>query len=92
MKLDAHFFFQDPVTDEIAPGYSTIIKTPMCFSDIKAKCDNLQYSSIDELMTDFHLICDNCMTFNGPDTVYWKEAKKMQREVFFDLFPLTFRE
>lgn len=81
MKLDTHSFFKDPVTDEIAPGYSTIITTPMCFNNMKQKCDQMQYSTIEDLAHDFNLICSNCMTFNLPDTIYWKEAKKMQREV-----------
>lgn len=31
VKLDHHGWFYEPVTDEVAPGYSQVITKPMCF-------------------------------------------------------------
>eukprot|EP01127_Copromyxa_protea_P013176 TRINITY_DN3517_c0_g1_i1.p1 TRINITY_DN3517_c0_g1~~TRINITY_DN3517_c0_g1_i1.p1 ORF type:complete len:367 (-),score=70.61 TRINITY_DN3517_c0_g1_i1:870-1970(-) len=80
IKLDVHSFFRNPVTDDIAPGYSSVVSHPMCFEDMKAKCEST-YKTISDVEHDFLLICTNCTTYNTPDTIFYKEAKKMQREV-----------
>ncbi|KAG1714070.1 Bromodomain-containing protein 9 [Nymphon striatum] len=76
-KKDLDQFFAWPVSDVIAPGYSTIIPNPMDFSSMKQKIDKHEYSTIDEFKSDVKLICDNCMTYNQRETVYYKSAKKL---------------
>ncbi|XP_053327041.1 bromodomain-containing protein 9 [Spea bombifrons] len=76
-QKDPHGFFAFPVTDQIAPGYFMIIKHPMDFSTMKEKIDMNEYKSITEFKADFKLMCDNAMTYNGPETVYYKLAKKL---------------
>ena len=98
-KKDAQQFFAWPVTDKIAPGYSSIIKQPMDFSTIKSRIENESYTSLSEfavsppqslglysfntvftvchLQDDFKLMCNNAMTYNQPDTIYFKAAKKL---------------
>uniref|UniRef100_A0A8V0XP13 Bromodomain-containing protein 9 n=1 Tax=Gallus gallus TaxID=9031 RepID=A0A8V0XP13_CHICK len=66
-----------PVTDAIAPGYSMIIKHPMDFGTMKEKIAANEYKSVTEFKADFKLMCDNAMTYNRPDTVYYKLAKKI---------------
>ncbi|XP_048695339.1 bromodomain-containing protein 9 isoform X7 [Caretta caretta] len=66
-----------PVTDAIAPGYSMIIKHPMDFGTMKDKIAANEYKSVTEFKADFKLMCDNAMTYNRPDTVYYKLAKKI---------------
>jgi len=56
--------FEFPVTDLIAPGYSTIIKNPMDLSSMKSKIDSSEYSNVMEYRDDLILMCDNCMTYN----------------------------
>jgi len=29
------------------------------------------------LQRDFKLMCDNCMTYNHPDTIFYKEARRL---------------
>ncbi|XP_063015240.1 bromodomain-containing protein 9 isoform X4 [Melospiza melodia melodia] len=65
------------VTDAIAPGYSMIIKHPMDFGTMKEKIAANEYKSVTEFKADFKLMCDNAMTYNRPDTVYYKLAKKI---------------
>uniref|UniRef100_K7CUT7 Bromodomain-containing protein 9 n=1 Tax=Pan troglodytes TaxID=9598 RepID=K7CUT7_PANTR len=72
-----HGFFAFPVTDAIAPGYSMIIKHPMDFGTMKDKIVANEYKSVTEFKADFKLMCDNAMTYNRPDTVYYKLAKKI---------------
>ncbi|XP_032717717.1 bromodomain-containing protein 9 isoform X4 [Lontra canadensis] len=74
---DPHGFFAFPVTDAIAPGYSMIIKHPMDFGTMKDKIVANEYKSVTEFKADFKLMCDNAMTYNRPDTVYYKLAKKI---------------
>ncbi|XP_038652733.1 bromodomain-containing protein 9 isoform X8 [Scyliorhinus canicula] len=76
-RKDPHGFFAFPVTDSIAPGYSMIIKHPMDFSTMKDKIMANEYNSITEFKGDFKLMCDNAMTYNRPETVYYKAAKKL---------------
>ncbi|XP_039203948.1 bromodomain-containing protein 9 isoform X7 [Crotalus tigris] len=76
-RKDPHGFFAFPVTDAIAPGYSMIIKHPMDFGTMKEKIVANEYKSVTEFKADFKLMCDNAMTYNRPDTVYYKLAKKI---------------
>lgn len=76
-KRDPQQFFAWPVTDSIAPGYSQIITNPMDFSTIKQKIDENNYQNLQEFVDDFKLMCDNAMTYNHPDTIYYKAAKKL---------------
>ncbi|KFU85718.1 Bromodomain-containing protein 9, partial [Chaetura pelagica] len=76
-RKDPHGFFASPVTDSIAPGYSMIIKHPMDFGTMKDKIAKNEYKSVTEFKADFKLMCDNAMTYNRPDTVYYKLAKKI---------------
>ncbi|GFS49465.1 bromodomain-containing protein 7 [Nephila pilipes] len=74
---DPQEFFAWPVTDVIAPGYSSIISNPIDFSTINKKIDDREYKSVSEFKLDIKLMCDNAMTYNRPDTVYYKSAKRM---------------
>lgn len=76
-KRDPQEFFTWPVSDVIAPGYSTIIHSPMDFSTMRKKIDDGEYACISEFRDDLKLMCDNAMTYNRPDTVYYKSAKRI---------------
>lgn len=76
-KRDTNAFFAWPVTDLIAPGYSTIIKHPMDFYTIRKKIEQRSYETIAEMKADVKLMCDNAMTYNQPDTIYYKTARKI---------------
>ncbi|XP_045123112.1 bromodomain-containing protein 7-like isoform X2 [Portunus trituberculatus] len=76
-KRDPQQFFAWPVTDAIAPGYSSIISQPMDFSAMKTKIQESSYTSLKQFQADFELMCNNCMTYNQPDTIYYKAAKKL---------------
>ncbi|XP_033754995.1 LOW QUALITY PROTEIN: bromodomain-containing protein 7-like [Pecten maximus] len=76
-RKDANGFFANPVNDMIAPGYSLIILSPMDFSSMLAKINTFKYRNVMEYKKDFVLMCNNAMTYNRPETIYYKEAKKL---------------
>lgn len=76
-KKDPHQFFAWPVTDDIAPGYSSIISEPMDFLSIRQKVDENEYSTLQEFSDDFRLMCENAIKYNHVDTVYHKAAKRL---------------
>nr|XP_040236392.2 bromodomain-containing protein 7 [Anopheles coluzzii] len=76
-KRDPHQFFAWPVTDDIAPGYSSIILKPMDFSTIRQKIEDNEYGSVTEFSDDFKLMCENAIKYNHSETVYHKAAKKL---------------
>ncbi|XP_071957411.1 bromodomain-containing protein 7-like [Antedon mediterranea] len=76
-RKDQNEFFTWPVNDVIAPGYSSIIAYPMDFSTMKVKIEHGSYNSINEYKADFVLMCENAMTYNRPETIYYKAAKRL---------------
>ncbi|BFZ13297.1 hypothetical protein BsWGS_16335 [Bradybaena similaris] len=74
---DVNGFFAFPVTDNIAPGYSSIILQPMDFSTMATKIEAAEYVNVMEFKKDFMLMCNNAMTYNRPDTIYFREAKRL---------------
>ncbi|EDV99112.1 GH13677 [Drosophila grimshawi] len=76
-KRDPHQFFAWPVTDDIAPGYSSIISKPMDFSTMRQKIDDHEYAALSEFSDDFRLMCENAIRYNHVDTVYHKAAKRL---------------
>jgi len=76
-RKDKDDFFQYPVTDLIAPGYSSMIKKPMDFSTLKRNVESGYYYTILEYRDDFVLMCENAMTYNKSDTIYYHAAKKL---------------
>ena len=45
-RKDVEGIFGEPVTDDIAPGYSSIIKQPMDLLTMSDKIENNEYSSV----------------------------------------------
>ena len=76
-RKDKEDIFQFPVTDLIAPGYSLIIKNPMDLGTMKKKIDAFEYTNVMEYRDDLIIMCENCMTYNKPDTIYYHAARKM---------------
>lgn len=73
-KRDVYLIFAEPVTEDVAPGYFSIIKKPMDFKCIRDKVRNGRYQSFDELWMDVELMLNNAMTYNEPHTIFYKEA------------------
>ena len=70
-------FFLHPVDTDLVPDYLDVIPSPMDFTTMQYKVDNGIYSSLEEFKNDFELICENAMTYNSPDTPFYKSAMKL---------------
>ena len=79
-RRDPEGIFAEPVTDEIAPGYSALIKHPMDLSTMATKLAGHAYSSLEEFRSDFVLMCKNAMTYNSPETVYYSVANNIMQD------------
>ena len=76
-RKDPHQIFAEPVTDQIAPRYSQVIKNPISFHDIKQKINKHQYENVKQIRSDFILCFENCNTYNTPDTIFYQSGKRM---------------
>lgn len=79
-RRDPEGIFAEPVTDDIAPGYSSLIKHPMDLSTMATKLSNHTYTSLEEFKSDFVLMCKNAMTYNSRETVYHSIAHNTMQE------------
>nr|XP_033340937.1 serine/arginine repetitive matrix protein 2-like isoform X1 [Megalopta genalis] len=66
--------FIDPVDEEYAPRYYSVVRKPMDLSTMEEKLDGGLYKSLSEFKRDFCLIVDNCRQYNGSDNEYTEMA------------------
>ncbi|KAI8898937.1 hypothetical protein BC833DRAFT_564515 [Globomyces pollinis-pini] len=64
----------DPVKLNI-PTYFTVITHPMDISTIEKKLSSGVYKNAQEAIADAHLMLNNCLVFNGEDSVVWASGK-----------------
>lgn len=95
LKNDQHFntIFLRPVTEDIAPGYFTMIKKPMDFWTIEKRLYRYPdyYKRPELFASDITLMCDNCKQFNSPDTPFYKIAIDLMKK-FRQLYEKEFPE
>ncbi|XBI83457.1 hypothetical protein VPH35_091959 [Triticum aestivum] len=77
-KKDTYGVFSEPVDDEELPDYRDIVKHPMDFSTVRKKLDKGAYANLEQFEDDVFLITSNAMSYNSPDTVYYRQARSIQ--------------
>ena len=89
VKVDRKSWFLRPVVDALAADpaaqqrYLQLIPQPMCLDDMRLKvaADGTgAYKDFDGLRNDLLLVCDNCVTFNGPASLFSKEAERLRKQ------------
>lgn len=79
-KRDGYGFFLEPLPVDSLPDYLTVCPTPMDLHTMMDKCEPshpAHYKSFDDLIADFRLIIDNCKAYNLADSIYAREAVKL---------------
>ncbi|KAM6299739.1 bromodomain-containing protein 8 [Aegotheles albertisi] len=79
-QLYANVFLQ-PVTDDIAPGYHSIVQRPMDLSTIKKNIENGLIRTTAEFQRDIMLMFQNAVMYNSSDHDVYHMAVEMQRDV-----------
>ncbi|CAI2725595.1 unnamed protein product [Schistosoma spindalis] len=78
VRRDPRGIFANPVTDDIAVGYSEVISKPMDLGTIYNRLKSrAYYQSATEYLADVTLMCNNAMVYNPPDTIYYQRARKL---------------
>ncbi|XP_051505269.1 bromodomain-containing protein 8-like isoform X3 [Myxocyprinus asiaticus] len=73
--------FQQPVSDDIAPGYHSIVHRPMDLSAIKKNIESGQIRTTAEFQRDIMLMFQNAVMYNSSDHDVFHMALEMQRDV-----------
>jgi histone acetyltransferase len=73
--------FKEPVDVELAPDYYQVVRNPIDLSTMKTKNANGQYKSLKELKEDFKLMFENCVFYNGDDSVYTQAANVLDKAI-----------
>jgi len=60
------------MSDEIAPGYTAVIKNPMDMIKMQRKVDAHEYHSLKEFDSDVQLMVRNCERYRGKGDEYTK--------------------
>jgi len=69
--IDQNSIFLEPVTEDVAPGYFSIIESPMDLQTILQRAKNSMYSSLHEACEDVELMFQNCLTYNNKGDYYY---------------------
>ncbi|OJD13680.1 hypothetical protein AJ78_05879 [Emergomyces pasteurianus Ep9510] len=80
-RLHDSRFFRDPV-DPVKlniPNYPLVIKQPMDLRTIEEKLKSGSYVSLDAVISDFDLMVENSVTFNGPDHTVSAEGRNLKQ-------------
>ena len=67
------YVFRYPVPTTIEKYYD-FIKNPICLNDIREKISSYQYNTADEVLADLDLMVNNCVIFNGANSVLAKNV------------------
>lgn len=73
--LDLNSMFLEPVNEEYAPQYYSIITHPMDLQTILRKGEASMYASIQEVCDDVDLMLRNCLLYNNPDDWVYKVSR-----------------
>lgn len=74
--------FLEPVAEKDVPDYFEVVKHPMDMSLIMEKLKRGEYSTLREFKDDIDLMCNNCFSYNNPETQYYKCAESIKN--FFE--------
>lgn len=81
-REDSHGLFRDPVTDKVAPGYSTYVKRPISVSEIEQRVAQQGYCCLGAVLRDVRCMINNAYKYNGEESFVGREAARVEKEVY----------
>ena len=82
-EADPQNLFLNPVTDAIAPGYSKVIKKPMCILTMQENIASNSYNNISEWESDVNLMFKNCIDYNRGTAGQWFRGEAHRQGTIF---------
>ncbi|GAX09849.1 bromodomain-containing protein 7/9 [Fistulifera solaris] len=82
-EADPQNLFLNPVTDAIAPGYSKIIRKPMCILTMQENIAKNRYNNIAEWESDVNLMFKNCIDYNRGSAGQWFRGEAQRQGTIF---------
>ena len=79
MAMDEAKFFLTPVTPDIAPDYTDVIKHPMDLQQVKEKLEGHRYQISKTFIKDVKLVFENALAYHDKKDVVHKNALKLQK-------------
>ncbi|PIA46738.1 hypothetical protein AQUCO_01500349v1 [Aquilegia coerulea] len=76
-RKDTYGVYAEPVDPEELPDYHEIIQNPMDFGTVRKKLDDGAYVNLEQFENDVLLISSNAMQYNAPDTIYFRQARRI---------------
>ncbi|KAG8223686.1 hypothetical protein J437_LFUL004051 [Ladona fulva] len=71
--------FLKPVNKKFVRDYYSVIKDPMDLETVAKKVKAHKYHNRHEFLSDIELILQNCVVYNGKDSVYTKKAESLYK-------------
>ncbi|KAF7701553.1 Protein Jade-1 [Cucumispora dikerogammari] len=78
LDVEEFSLFKNEVTEEIAPGYFSVIEEPMCFNQIRIKLKDDKYT-YKQFIKDMSLIVRNCKLYNKGYRPYVRKAESLEK-------------
>eukprot|EP01029_Cantina_marsupialis_P032393 TRINITY_DN984_c0_g1_i4.p2 TRINITY_DN984_c0_g1~~TRINITY_DN984_c0_g1_i4.p2 ORF type:complete len:200 (+),score=31.60 TRINITY_DN984_c0_g1_i4:2060-2659(+) len=72
--------FRKPVSESLAPDYKKWIKNPMDLQTLREKIVSKDVDTYEKFIGNIKLIHDNCIYFNGKDSIYSASARQFLRQ------------
>ena len=78
VEIDVQEIFAEPVSLDDVPDYLEHVKKPMDMRTMSEKLDRFEYSTLEDLESDFELMVENCLSYNERDTIFFRAGVKMR--------------
>eukprot|EP00161_Ancyromonas_sigmoides_P002060 TRINITY_DN11803_c0_g1_i1.p1 TRINITY_DN11803_c0_g1~~TRINITY_DN11803_c0_g1_i1.p1 ORF type:complete len:197 (-),score=63.21 TRINITY_DN11803_c0_g1_i1:115-705(-) len=73
-------WFSVPVSDELAPGYSTVVRHPMDLGHVERTMAAGGYPDPQSFVNDVRLVFKNCSLYNREGDAVWARGEQLSKE------------
>lgn len=89
LQMSKYDLFYYSVSEKVAPGYSSVVKTPMYLDLMRRRAGHGDYGSIKHFLEDLELIAKNSEAYNGVNSPITKLAADMVSHAKSQLEPVS---